>query len=719
MHDTGWTEQARNLAILPEYLNYDGAALSTSFNQSQVSNHAVYEFFVEGLQCSSCVHLLESMPEYFPEILAARLNFASSHLLLSTRNDLSLAQVLTWIRRMGYEAHPLRSRKDLTERQTQDDRNQLKRLGVAGAVAGNIMLLTIGIYAGASAELARIFHTISGLLFLPALFYAAVPIYKSAWTGIKARSFNVDVPLAIAFWAGSIASYANLIRSEGSIYFDSSAGFLFLILISRWFLKKSQRQWLESPLLELPWTKRFSELRAGERIALHPGQWIPVDAVLLDEAGLFDTSWVTGESLPRQILGGSLLFAGYRNLSAEISIEARSGVADSSLAKQQQEAERQALTKSPKLNQFDVVSQRLLAAVCLTAIALVLTGPTFFKLSYPQAFERALSLLIVACPCALAFGGPLAYAAAIRKCARHGILVKDAATLDRLVKCKSLVFDKTGTLTEGHLQLVSQVPSVLPLWIQQVILGLEKNSVHPVAQAFRSSMAGVSEYAAQLRDVHEHIGEKVFGIFEGRLYSLKKSQGASTEGIKVVLEQDMIALAEFTFEDRIRTEAPRTLRALASQFKIFVSSGDHQERVQNLLKKLELTGVAGKGDRSPSDKVADVQAHSPCIMIGDGVNDSSAMAAAEVGVCMKGAIERGLKTASVYLMEPGLEPLLKLVQIGKQTQKLVRRNLSFALAYNVGAGAAALLGFVTPLTAAILMPISSVLILLSTWESSR
>lgn len=719
LSDTGWTQFLPEEPILAPYKSFEDAALARSFNHSSDPSQNIYEFFVEGLQCSSCVHLLESMPEFFSGVVDARLNFASSHLLLKTRPDLTLAQLLTWIHRMGYEAHPLASRQDLSRRLRREDRDQMRRLGIAGAAAGNIMLLTVGIYAGASPELSRAFHWISLILFLPVALYAALPIYRSAWSGLKTRSFNVDVPLTLAFWAGSAASIWNLVRGEGSIYFDSSAGFLFLILISRWLLKKSQRRWIESPVLELPWTKHHLRVRAGDRIRLSAGQWVPVDGVLLSEASDFDTSWVTGESLPRESVPGAAVLAGFRALSDDVVVEARSSVADSSLARQQQEAESHALGKSPRLGQFDVAARWLLGGVTGLAVLILLLGPSLLGLSADQAFERALSLLIVACPCALAFGGPLAYAAAIRRAARDGILVKNAETFDRLRACRHLVFDKTGTLTEGRLQLVSQVPALVPDWVRELVLALEKNSTHPVAQAFRASWPDVSEHALNVHDVHEVPGEKVFGVFEGRLYSLKKPLDTGASGLRVVLEQDMAPRAEFVFEDQLRPEAREVLSSLADRFGLHISSGDRDERVDAMVRELRVPGLEGQGDRSPAQKIEDVQAHTPCVMIGDGLNDSGALAAADVGICMKGSIERGLRTANVYFMEPGLRPLLKLVRIDERLQLLLRRNLSFALAYNIGAGAAALLGLVTPLTAAVLMPLSSVLILLSTWEASR
>lgn len=719
LSDTGWTRELPQEPVLPAYKAFEEAPSAQPFNQSREPSESLYEFFVEGLQCSSCVHLLESMPEYFPGVLEARLNFASSHLLVKTTAEISLAQLLTWIHRMGYEAHPLASRQDLSNRQNQEDRQQMRRLGVAGAAAGNIMLLTVGIYAGASPGLTWAFHWLSFLLFVPVALYSAFPIYQSAWSGLKTRSFNVDVPLTLAFWAGSLASIWNLSRGTGSIYFDSSAGFLFLILISRWLLKKSQRRWIESPVLQLPWTKQHLRVRAGDRLRLSAGQWVPVDGVLMSNACDFDTSWVTGESLPRESVPGAMVLAGYRALSEDVVIEARSSVADSSLAQQQQEAERLALAKSPRLNQFDRAARWLLGGVATLSLLILILGPSLLGLSASDAFERALSLLIVACPCALAFGGPLAYAAAIRQAARHGILVRNAETFDRLRACQNLVFDKTGTLTEGRLRLVSQVPALLPDWVRQLVLALEKNSSHPVAQAFRASWPDIDEHALNVHDVYEIPGEKVFGVFEGRMYSLKKPVDAGTGGLRVILEQEMAPRAEFVFEDQLRAEAHEVLTVLSERFGLRISSGDREARVYALMRNLKIPGLEGQGDRSPAQKVEDVQALSPCVMIGDGLNDGGALAAAEVGICMKGSIERGLKTAHVYFMEPGLRPLLKLLAIEKRLRHLLNRNLSFALAYNLGAGTAALLGLVNPLTAAILMPVSSVLILLSTWEASR
>lgn len=703
--------------VIEKFKSYEDPKLSALFNLSPQYDTNTYKFFVEGLECSSCVHLLESLPNYLEDIHSSRLNFAKSELLVVTNPGLSLAAILSFIHFLGYQAIPLKDQKDLEDKQKHEDRKQLRRIAVAGAIAGNIMLFSVAIYAGARGTLARGFHWGNFILFLPVFFYCALPIYQNAWRGIKNRHLNVDVPLAFAFIASSVASTINLWRGSPGIYFDSSAGFLFLILISRWFLKNAQRRWIQSPFADLPWTQEYLNVKAGEEIQLKQNQIAPVDAVLISAHAQVDSSWMTGESLPLSLHRGMKISAGYRLLSNSAAVRAISGVQDSELSLGLHRIESESQSKSDRLSSFDQRANYLLVAVLILSGLLLAWGPTYFGLSWNQAFERSLSLLIVACPCALAFGGPLAYAMGLRKAAGQGILIKNPDILDRVLECKNLVFDKTGTLTEGRLSLNLAKSSQVPDWIKELILNLEKDSQHPVAHAFRESFKEAYR-DLNVHDIHEIHGEKIYGVFNAQVYSLEKSD-TDQFSLKVDLKRDGKTFAEFYFEDRLRPESKSLLEKLSHRYELKILSGDHQARVQKLIAELQVPTLSGQGDCRPMDKAGILKSSPNSMMIGDGANDSLALSAAHVGVAVQGSISQGLQASSVYFLKPGLSPLTDLLDIAAKTHKLMHRNIYFALGYNVLAGLAALTGLVGPLAAAILMPISSMIILFSTWEAGR
>lgn len=730
--DEGWIQNARVTPVSAKNRAYAASAVQNLYNASSHAEEKRFRISLQGLQCSSCVHLLERLPQYLPDALNACVDFARSEIYVTTNNNISLSQLLSFIEEMGYAARPLQPSESGEEQRLMEDRDLLLRLGIAGACAGNIMLFVVPLYGGLGGILGEIFKILTFFLFMPILLYSAMPIYRSAWSGLKFSHLNVDVPLVVALWAGFIASLANFLRGEGGLYLDSTAGFIFLILVSRWFLRSSQRRWCESPLSSSPWKSETvvvygeqgaretiaAELEPGTVFELEAGQVVPVDSVLMNTKSIFDTSWMTGESQPRVLMKEMPVSAGYRSLSEVVRLRAVTNIQSSELAMSLRRIETELLSTSQRLNLFDRASKWLLTFVFLISALILCVGP-WLGLDLSSSFERALSLLIVACPCALAFGGPLAYGMALRKAAGAGVLVKSADVLDQVLECQTIVFDKTGTLTEGKLRLIEQKPEDLPHWIKDLILSLEKRSSHPVAEAFRATWMEHQHESLILHDVHEIPGEKIFGLYRGRLYCLEAGNRSDNHGLTIVLTQDSQPLAKFVFDDRVRPETKAILQQLKKRFSLEILSGDRDDRVQRLIRELGVSGLTGRGDCLPKDKASLVKNTGRCLMVGDGINDLEALASAHVGMAMNGAVEHGLLQGSGYFLTPGLQPVLALIEAAKRARTLTRRNLTFALIYNIGAGAAACMGLINPLVAALLMPVSSALIVFSTWVASR
>lgn len=735
LSESGWIETSKAESMSAEAAVFDNEEVRRRYDFSQTWGQRRYRFYVEGLQCSSCVHLIENIPSYLPEVQSARLNFAQSELFVQCDPSLSLGRLVQFLSFMGYPAHPLEISERSDAHHIKEDRALLRRLAVAGACAGNIMLFTVPIYAGLEGFWAEVFNALSFGLFLPVLLYSALPIYRGAWNALQHRQLNVDVLLTLAFVTTFLASTYNWLRGSPAIYFDSGAGFLFLILVSRWFLKNSQRRWMQGSLSHKKYFNEFSQLvendlsrlirtedlRVGDNFSIKSTEVLAVDSVLASASATFDPSWMTGEATAVVLGRGMKVPAGYRLVSDLATLTAETTLKDSELMNSLRRIENQSLTESPRLNDFDRAAQVLILGVLVLSALLLTAGPAFFGITLEQSFERALSLLIVACPCALAFGGPLAYAMALRLAAAKGLLVKSPDVLDRVNECDTLAFDKTGTLTEGQFQLISQTPAEVPTWMKDLILAFEKDSVHPVAFAFRQLWRARVGSDLNLEDIHHStqaaLAYQSFGIFDRQLYSLQSSS-SQTGGVHVELHQEGARIATFEFDDRLRNEAPAILQRLARRFKLVILSGDRQDRVQALVARLQIPGLVGVGECSPGDKATHLIGKK-ALMIGDGANDAEAFSVAHVGIAVSGSLEQGLRSASVYFLRPGLSPLLDLIKTARLARRLIRRNLFFALIYNLAAGCAAVLGFINPLMAALLMPLSSVLILVSTQLGSR
>lgn len=672
-------------------------------------------FYAEGLHCSSCVHLLERLPEFHEDIQEARVHFGEStvHIQLKPGSHFVWPEIAAIIEELGYQPTPLIASHDLREKQKQENRRAIQRLGVAGACAGNMMLFVVPIYGGLEGSLAVVFNWASFVLFLPILLYAATPFYQGAWNFLKYRVINVDLPIVIAMLSGFTLSTLNLIRGEGPVYFDSTASFLFLILASRYLLKRVQQKYLNQDAL-LEGIEGRRDLNPGSEIRLLQGEKIPADGVLLSPQAEVDMSLFNGESLPEQFREGMTLFAGAKLLSPEARIRIEKVALDTRWGKILQQLRSDSVQKSRFITLSDKLAQGLIATV--TGLA-VLFFIFYAGVDFNQALERSLALIVIACPCALAFGSPLAYGLSLRKAQKSGILIRHADVFEKLQSVKNLFFDKTGTLTEGVLTLAS-VEGDLTERDKKIILALETQSTHPVAFALRRAWQKVHVLPV-MDDLQEVLGNGVFGRLDNRTYSLARSQELSIlEYLVVEYRVDGLLTAHLFFEDPLRAESKATLEDLR-QFKLHILSGDKKHRVAKIASLCKIPDGQSFAEKTPEQKLEVIQKTEHSCMIGDGANDALALKAADIGIAVKGSVDLSLMSADVYFTRGGLQPFIDLLHIADDARFTVRRNLTISLIYNSVGGALALAGFISPMVAAILMPISSLLIIISSIRGTR
>ncbi|MCX7978822.1 MAG: HAD-IC family P-type ATPase, partial [Bdellovibrionaceae bacterium] len=340
----------------------------------------------------------------------------------------------------------------------------------------------------------------------------------------------------------------------------------------------------------------------------------------------------------------------------------------------------------------------------------------FFKENWSEGFNRALALIVVACPCALAFGTPLTFGFALKKAREQGILLKEGSVFERLLKVRRVVLDKTGTFTSGDLKVIATWPSPLPQRAKEIFLGLEAQSNHPIAFALRKAWPETT--AAPVLITEEVPGQGPRGHLDGEVFSIRRAADEK-QSLEISLYSGEREVARVKLDDEVPNNNKEALRLLRKKEKleVILASGDRKERVLALAREIAIDRAYG--ELTPLEKNQIVQEENPCLMIGDGANDALALKNAFVGVAVRGSVDMSLQSADAYLLKPGLSPVLTLLALARRVKRTLVANLGFAFVYNLVAGTAAIFGMVDPLVAAVLMPVASVVIALNTWWSLR
>lgn len=708
------------------YAHYDDHDFQDLYRHQQ--GEYPYVFYAEGLHCTSCVHLLENLPLYDQGVQEARVHFSQSTVAVRLGPEASLAHTAEVIEQLGYKPSLISPQEDLQAKYQQENRVFLKRIAVAGFCAGNIMLFVIPVYAGLAGSWVQVFNFISFLLFLPILFFSAIPFYRGAWTALKYKTINMDLPIALAMLAGFVLSSYNLWRGRGEIYFDSTASFLFLILSSRYLLKRIQQNYLapyrlkslftrENYLKEINGTQSFvpgAQVQVGDVLQIQRGQLLPSDARLLSPRATLDMALFNGESLPRVFVHGMDLYAGTQVLDEKIQIEITTAFAQSRLGKLLEELENGEAIKSPFVALTDRLAQKLVSAVFALALIFFFGYLVIYPSEMQEAFNRSLALLVLACPCALAFGSPLTFGLALKKAQTLGLLIKNADSLEKILKIKNIFFDKTGTLTEGQFKLAYTEPNELPQDLRRSILSLEQQSYHPLAFALREAWPDIS-LNLKVQEAQEILGRGVQGLIDGQRYELRPlAESVHEEELAIELLQNGQSRCRLYFTDHLRSDSADVVTELQNQgLTCYLLSGDKKSRCEAVAAACSIPKKNVFSELFPEDKKAQIQQHRNTCMIGDGANDALSLQIADVGIAVKGSVDLSLSSADIYFTRGGLAPVRDLLSLAQRTQVVLKRNLTLSLLYNVIGGTLALLGLIDPMMAAILMPVSSAAILLS------
>lgn len=687
--------------------------------------HARLMLSLPTAHCAACISAVEGAVLAADGVISARVNLTLKRLSVEAEPQVSASDMIAVLRGVGYEAHELDAGLLNTTETDRQGRDLLMRLGVAFFSMMNVMLLSVAVWSGAEAATRDMFHWISAMIAIPTVVFAGQPFFKSAWAALRVGRLGMDVPISLALVLASAISLYETTQSGVHAYFDAAVMLCFFLLLGRYLdhrtraVARSAAE--ELAALEVPRARvlvdgteverAISEIAVGDLVRVRPGGRMPVDGVITEGASEIDRSLLTGESLPVFAGLGMAVSAGEVNLTGPLTLRVTATGADSSLHRM---ADLVAVAESAR-SKYTTLAER--AASWYSPLVHLLSFAAFgFWMwrtggDFRHAVNISAAVLIITCPCALGLAVPAVVTSASGKLFRKGLLIKDGTALERLAQVDVVVFDKTGTLTLGTPEptnLADHSPQVLG-----VVAALAAGSSHPLARALASVAT-----PARVEDLREVAGYGIEARHMGQVVRLGRAEWVGTQAVDVTatyLSLDGVVHV-FTFADHIRPGAEAAIAALKAQGKaIKLISGDTTGPVADLALRL---GIADwTAGALPAEKLALVRGLTEAghfvLMVGDGLNDTAALSAAHVSISPATALDAARTASDIVLLGQNMAPIGDAARIARQAKRRILENFGLSAAYNIVAVPIALLGFATPLAAALAMSLSSITVSLN------
>lgn len=684
---------------------------------------------VPTIHCSSCIWLLEHLGRLDPGVLESRVDFLRKRVDIRFREAAtSVRTVVELLASLGY---PPQVSVDTAPADDGTARRSLyARIGVAGFSFANIMMLSFPEYLGAREgdELLRtVFTWLSVALAVPAFFYSGWIYIRSAVQGLRRRIVNIDVPLALGMIILFVRSMADILLSTGPGFLDSLTGLIFFLLVGKVF----QDRTYESLRFDRTYRSYFplavmvrkgrnetpvpvAALKAGDRMVIRNGEIVPADAVLIRGSASMDYSFVTGESRPTPVAPGEHVQAGGRQAGGAIELDVLRPASDSHLTRVWQEASAGDAPRAALGTVSTAISGWFTGGVLVLATA---AAAFWFPQDGSTAFRAITGVLIVACPCALALAAPFAFGTVSRILGRHGMYLRDTGAVEALAGVTTAVFDKTGTLTAAGEAIVDFVGEELSSEERDLVASLARSSHHPLSRRIVSRLDAQETYT--VLEFTEAPGAGITGIVQGREVRLGSAAfvGHSDDGegtdTRVYCAIDGMVRGFFLIAPRYRTGTGDMLGRLARRLKLAVLSGDSDRERARLESVLNGAGeVQVRFHQSPGDKLNVVtglqQMGERVLMVGDGLNDAAALRKADVGIAITEDVAAFTPAADAILDARALPRLAAMLELARSSVRIVVVSFAFSFLYNSVALVIAVQGLLSPVQAAILMPLSSV-----------
>lgn len=678
---------------------------------------------VPAMHCAVCMRKVEDTLNALPGVTGARVNLTLRR--VSAHSDRPEADLVQALADVGYEAFAF----DLGTLEGQSDpigRNLLIRLGVAGFAMMNVMLLSVAVWSGAQDATRDLLHLIAALIALPAAAFSAQPFFINAWAALRHGRLNMDVPISLAIILAALMSLYESLNGGQHAYFDAALSLTFFLLIGRYLEHRTKRsarsaagdlaalevhktqRWKGTKLTTIP----INDLKTGDLVHVAAGARVPADGLLTSEYALTNRSFLTGESAPVDHRNGASLSAGEINIGAPFSMRAEAVGEDTTLRQMARLVEAAENVRNRYTNLADRAAKIYAPAVHLLAAAAFL-GWWVGSGDPRLALNIAIAVLIITCPCALGLAVPAVSTAAIGKLFQKGFLVKSGVALERLSEVDEVVFDKTGTLTnpEASLDLHHLTQSD-----KAIAVALAQRSEHPIARAVAQALQDVEP--AALTEVRELKGNGIEALAGTRPVRLGRASwiGSPGKGTALAIGSKVKPIAH---QDILRPGALNAIAGIAKlDLPITLLSGDTKEKTLALAQSLNIQNASW--GQTPTEKANALKqradAGSNVCMIGDGLNDTLALASAHASIAPGSALNAARNAADIILVKEDLSELAEVFSTARMAVHLSRQNFAIAALYNAIAIPVALAGLATPFLAALAMSLSSLTVLINAFR---
>ena len=681
--------------------------------------------------CAACISDVERVLTAQPGVRAARVNLTLRRVMIDAPGHRA-EDFIPILEGIGYEAHELDASALSSSAADRQGRDILMRIGVAGFAMMNIMILSIAVWSGAEGPTRDMFHWISALIALPTVIFAGKPFFVSAWTSLRAGRLGMDVPISLALILATAISLFETLHSGSHAYFDAAVMLCFFLLVGRYLDYRSRavaRSAAEElTALEVPravllkdgaeTVVNVADLAPGDVIRIRPGARVAADGEVIAGMSEIDRSLLTGESLPVQAGPGVALSAGEVNLTGPLDLRVTAAGRNSSLSRLADLVANAEASRGRYASLAERAARAYSPTVHLLALCSLL-GWLYATGDWRLALNIAAAVLIITCPCALGLAVPAVVTAASGKLFKKGLLIKEGTALERLAEVDTIVFDKTGTLTMGRPELVSA--GDLPEALRPVALAIADGSGHPLSRALAAALKAEGVVPAVLDRFREVPGYGVEADWQGRAVRLGRPDwvGATApeaDGPLSVLSVGGEAPVVLHFADALRPGAVDCVAALRGQGRrVLMLSGDTEGAVARAAASL---GIAEfRAGVTPQEKEAAIAAlaseGAKVLMVGDGLNDTAALARAHVSISPATALDAARVASDIVLMGQDLAPVADALTLSATARRRIKQNFAISIAYNIVAVPFAMAGFATPLMAALAMSASSISVTLN------